>query len=81
MSRRGGRRSMRHRIRCFTASKPIAPRAMASRTALATRREEHLHQPENLHELALTQFPIRASIRRRSVMNSSGNRQPTSGAA
>src|ERR1700722_1737883 len=36
MSRRGGRRSMWHRIRCFTASKPIAPRAMASRAAAAT---------------------------------------------
>src|SRR5665811_2140275 len=36
MSRRGGRRSMRHSTRCFTASKPIAPRAIASPTAAAT---------------------------------------------
>jgi hypothetical protein len=28
--------TMRHSTRCFTASKPIAPRAMASRTAAAT---------------------------------------------
>jgi len=35
---------------------------------------EHFHQPQNLHELALACLPIRASRRRRSAMNSSGNR-------
>ncbi|MEQ1611519.1 MAG: hypothetical protein ABL904_02105 [Hyphomicrobiaceae bacterium] len=32
---RGGRRSIRHSTRCFTASTPTAPRWMASRTAAA----------------------------------------------
>src|SRR5215831_5057325 len=36
MSRRGGRRSIRHNTKCLTASKPMAPRAMASRTAAVT---------------------------------------------
>src|SRR4051794_32186234 len=36
MSRRGGRRSIRHNTRYFTASKLMAPRAIASRTAAVT---------------------------------------------
>src|SRR6266852_8172631 len=52
MSRRGGRRSMRHSTRCFTASKPIAPRAMAHRGRDLIG-AEYLHQPQNLDELAL----------------------------
>ena len=43
---------------------------------------EYLHQPQNLDELALALLAhIRASRRRRSVANSSGSRQPASGAA
>src|ERR1700730_11042363 len=37
MSRRGGHRSMWHSTKCFTASKLIAPRAIALRTAAADR--------------------------------------------
>src|SRR6478752_5538800 len=52
---RGGRRSMRHSTRCFTASKPIAPRAMASRNRGSDLiGAEYLDQPQNLYELALT---------------------------
>jgi hypothetical protein len=42
---------------------------------------EYLHQEQNLHELSLSLLTIRPSRKRRSVINSSGNRQPASGAA
>ena len=52
MSRRGGRHSIRHNTRCFTASKPMAPRAIASRTASRDLLDlERLHQAQDLHEL------------------------------
>ena len=58
------------------------PRAMASRTALATSSRGNTSiSLRTCTNSRLPSFPIRASIRRRSVMNSSGNRQPTSGAA
>src|SRR5450759_1724200 len=82
MSRRGGRRSIRHSTRCFTASKPIAPRAMASRTAAATSSARNTSiSRRTCTNSRLPCLPIRASIIRRSVANSSGSRQPANGAA
>src|SRR6476661_5177250 len=57
MSRRCGRRSMRHGAKCFTASKPIAPRAIASRTAGATSSARNTSISRRLHELALALLP------------------------
>ena len=57
MSRRGGRRSIRHSTRCLTASKPIAPRAIASRDGGGHLLDpERLHQAQHLHELAFAWF-------------------------
>ena len=54
MSRRGGRRSMWHRIRCLTASKPdCSARDGVARRGGDVVEREHFHQPQNLHELAL----------------------------
>ena len=82
MSRRGGRRSIRHSAKCFTASKPMAPRAMASRTAAATSSILNASiSRKTCTNSRLPCLPIRASSRRRSVANSSGSCQPASGAA
>ena len=54
MSRRGGRRSIRHKTRCLMASKPMAQRpngvTHGRRHVLNL---ERLHQARDLHELAL----------------------------
>ncbi len=57
MSRRGGRRSMRHSTRCLMASKPIG--AACDRIADGGGHvvdPERLHQAQHLHELALALF-------------------------
>src|SRR6516164_6977808 len=51
-SSRGGRRSIRHSTRCLTASKPIAPRAMASLTPASTGHREVLVRGY-VHEVVL----------------------------
>ena len=64
---------MRHNTRCFTASKPTAPRAMASRAGGSDVDErEHFHQLQNLHELALalaapSGLPEDAGVRQRTL--------------
>src|SRR5262249_44659669 len=81
-SSRGGRRSIRHSTRCLTASKPITPRAMASLTPASTSSGWNTSSSRSTWTNSrLPRLAMRASIRRRSVANSAGRSQPTSGAA
>ena len=78
----GGRRSTRHRIRCLTASKPIAPSCRACFTAACRSESSKVSMRRSTCTYSRRAcFAMRPSIRRRSVANSSGSSQPWRGAA